>query len=80
MKVGGVKASPITILLGYILDELRWIHWSKTVDAHRGRNRPASVVEKLAGKEKKTDIVGFSSGGDFDKERKRLLEALRHGN
>lgn len=80
IKAGGAKTSPLMILLAHILDALRLLVWSKTKDAERGINRPESVAENFMTREKKNDIVGFSSSAEFEKERARLVEAARNGN
>lgn len=79
LKVGGASASPLMIILAHILDELRFLHWAKTIDGQKGRNRPQSVAEQMTGRQKKSDVKGFATAEDFEKERERLLRAY-HGN
>ena len=45
----GQKVTAEELLLAGILDRLSWIAWTKTKDAQKGHNRPASVLEKMLG-------------------------------
>jgi|SRR5690625_847050 len=65
-----------TILLAGILDKLNILVWFQTKDAEKGINRPLSIVESITKVNEKdeNDIVGFESGEDFMKKRKRLLK------
>lgn len=62
MKVGETKITLEQALLGRIADELAFISWSKTKDAQKGRNRPASILKMLT-EEKETQ--GFADEDAF---------------
>lgn len=47
MKVGESSISLETALLARIADELTFLSWTKTKDAQRGRNKPASILKML---------------------------------
>lgn len=69
---------PIDLLLkASIVDQLRWIVWSKTEDSQKGRNRPESLVDLLQGKVKVRSEQSFESGEEFLREREKLLKRLR---
>lgn len=72
MKLRNQKLNLEEMLIVSIADSLKLLLWSKTKDAQKNRNRPvlwSSLFEEP--KEKKEAV--FSSGKDFEKERKRLL-------
>lgn len=65
------------IFLAGILDKLSFLAWAKTKDAQSGRNRPASVLNKLLNGNKKPEreFEVFSSG----EELMERLNQLRKG-
>lgn len=72
MKLRNQKLNLEEMLIVSIADSLKLLLWSKTKDAQKNRNMPvlwSSLFEEP--KEKKEAV--FSSGKDFEKERKKLL-------
>ena len=69
MKITGQRIDTKTALLAGILDRLTTLVWFQTVDGHKGRNRPESVLARLnkePEKEKKDDYVVFDSPEAFN--------------
>lgn len=73
MKMSGQKMSIGTMLQAAALDELAFLAWTKTKDAEKGRNRPESVLTKLLGEEKESEIQSFSSADEFERKRREIL-------
>ena len=70
------------LIMAQILDGVNTLCWMQTEDGINGKNRPASVYEKLAGLERKHEnpYMSYRSGADFDAARKKLLgEILEEG-
>ena len=44
MRVAGLKASPVRVMLAAQLDTLNMLLWMQTKDAAKGRNRPAQIL------------------------------------
>lgn len=68
MKMSGREYTMDTLLEVAILDNLKWLCWSKTKDASKGRNRPKSLFNKLMHIEdqsKKIETGKFASVEDF---------------
>lgn len=67
MKMAGIQASQDTLLLAAAVDRLSLLVWAKTKDAEKGRNKPGSIFDKLAGQtEKQTDeIKAYDSSEAF---------------
>ena len=65
-----------TMLLAGLSDKLALLLWTKTRDAEKGRNRPASILDSLTGKYKKnnSEVMSFASGEEFEQMRQKLLE------
>lgn len=76
MKIAGTKIDLKDMLLASITDKLGILLWKKTKDGNKGINPPKLVVSELT-MEKEKEIVGYSSGADFLKERERLLNGGR---
>ena len=74
-KLSGQAVSLDRILYACILDELRWIKWSKTKDANKNRNRPKSVAVSLLSRDSKKEKnhVTFSTCEEFEEARRKLL-------
>lgn len=69
-----------TMLLAGLFDKVSMLFWSKTKDAEKNKNRPASVVEMLNGKQTNTkEVVSFESGKEFETERLRLINQAKGG-
>lgn len=71
LAMAGEKTPGGTILQAAILDRLTTLCWMQSTDGAHGRRRPPSVVEAMAGKEKKKDPaarpVAYDSPADFDR-------------
>lgn len=76
LKMSGQNEPFETILLASISDKLNTLIWFETEDGQKGRNRPQSIVESLMSNNNKkdNDMVSFSSGKEFLKEREKLLK------
>ena len=70
LKASGLVVDTQTLLLAHIADNTRWNVYAKTKDAAHGKNKPKSIVAALMTQD--TNIRGFASGADFDKEWRRL--------
>lgn len=75
-SLSDAPASLDTLLLASIADNLRWLVWSQTKAGRKGRNAPASILNRLyESKEKKTsdspDV--FSSPEAFEAARARII-------
>lgn len=68
------------MLLANIADSLNFIAWSKTKDAEKNKNRPASIVEALYGVTKKEELTTYNTPDDFKAARQKILERLNNGN
>lgn len=66
-----------TALLASIADSLRWLVWSQTKSGRKGRNAPASILNRLyeSKTEKKPDNSPkvFSSSEAFEAARARII-------
>lgn len=71
------KVSMSTFLLCSIVDQLNLLLWAQTEDASRGENRPKSILRVLFPEYKSSDIEGFDSPEDFEKERERILGGVK---
>lgn len=75
-SLSDAPASLDTLLLASIADNLRWLVWSKTKAGRKGRNAPASILNRLyESKEKKTSDSPevFSSPEAFEAARARII-------
>lgn len=72
MKISGAPITVEQMLLATIVDNTRMTAWLQSSDGMSGSNKPSSLLGKLLNEEKEEDIVGFSSGQEFDDEWKRL--------
>lgn len=77
MKLSGVNVRFETLIGVAILDELRWLHWSKTKDAEKGRNVPKSLLESLINNNDRK-LTLFDSPEEFEKRRAEILEGVRN--
>lgn len=69
VKMSGARAPFDTLLMLAVLDELRWLHWSKTKDAQKNRNTPKSMLSQFLNDDEK--ITSFKTSDEFEK---RLAE------
>ena len=66
-----------TILLAMAVDRLTYLLWLKTKDGSKGRNRPASITDKLTGKlSNESNVLSFRSADAFERERQRILKEV----
>ena len=75
--VGGVYI-PEETFREMVIDLLNVILWTKTKDAEKGRNYPASIVTRIKQNTNKEKVQGFSSGDAFLEYRQSLIERIQH--
>lgn len=73
-KLRNVPALPGYIVDAFIMDALNIMIWQNTADGMKGRNRPESILKKIAGDTEDSDMLTFASGDDFEKYRKELID------
>ena len=66
MKITGAKVPDNIAILSLIYDRLTQWNWANSEDGRHNRNRPASLYEQLTSEPKKSEIMAFDSGEDFD--------------
>lgn len=71
--MAGLRDYPTALLLGEIIDLLRWLKWAQTEDGIKGRNRPDSMVEFLRIPEEKPKPQGFRTAEEFEAAYKRFI-------
>ncbi|MCR4805781.1 MAG: DUF5361 domain-containing protein [Clostridia bacterium] len=71
-KQAGLKLGLRDTLLASIADSLKYLCWTKTADAPKGRNRPTSVLEALT-KEPEEKVTGFDSAAAFRARREEIV-------
>jgi hypothetical protein len=76
MKLSNQKVSTETLLLAGIFDRLSILAWFKTADGQKGTNRPESIVEQLTAEPKERKEMVFTSGEEFERARKEILEKI----
>lgn len=74
IKLRDEKIDLKTMLLASIADRLGTLVWFQSKDGREGINRPISIVAELQKTKINDDIVVFTSGEDFEKERNRLMK------
>jgi len=76
-KMGGVKASPDTLLLAKIYDVTNYLLWTQTEDATKGRNAPELLSNKFVIEDESTkEYKGFRTGAEFDAAREAILKKV----
>lgn len=79
-SLAGVDVSNDYLLQSLIFDRLNLLLWVQTEDGSKGRNRPASLYDKLTIRVQDNKAKeGFDSGEDFEKKRKELLTSIKKG-
>jgi len=71
-KLSDEKVGLDTKLRAAILDQLKFLAWTKTEDCQKGRNRPKSTLEALLKTQTNTRVIGFEESGDFLAAWKRI--------
>ena len=79
-KLAGVELDLNTLLLAVCADSLQFLAWCKTDNARKNTNRPQSLLELLTKTMKKSDIVGFASAEEFEKDRQAIIERINNVN
>ena len=77
IKMSGLSVSIETLLMACMVDKLNFLIWMQTKDGTKGRNRPKSFAETLAGKDNKDkdeNVLAFDSAEDFEAALKRFEE------
>ncbi len=67
-----------TLLTASVVDLLALNLWSKSEDAAKGKNLPASIVDQLTGRRQarpasRDAVLTFASGADFARARAEIL-------
>ena len=73
MKMRGDVLPFETLLLVAIIDDLRWLRWTKTKDAQKKRNAPKSLLNALLNKEEEQKITAFATAEEFERRRAEIL-------
>lgn len=80
MKLSNSPVSQSTLLLAAAVDRLSFLVWAKTKDSQSGRNKPASILNAVLGKEKtSSQVLAFETAEDFEAARDKIL-GVNHGN
>lgn len=79
MKLSEMDISTNNMLMASILDELRFLSWTKTEDAEKNQNRPKSVLKILMGQEEHSGNETYESAEDFERARNRILGDIANG-
>lgn len=82
MRVAGLKASPVRVMLAAQLDTLNMLLWMQTKDAAKGRNRPAQILPNFLVSdetEEVKEIMGFDTSADFEAMRAKLMKGAIDG-
>lgn len=68
-RISGSRITLSQALWARIADELTFLSWTKTKDAQKGRNRPASILKMLT---EEKEVQAFASPEDFLEEWARI--------
>lgn len=80
LRLSETKIDTNTQLLAAIFDEVAILRWGQTVDGHKGRNKPKSLLSQmLENSNEEKEIESFNSIEEFEYERKRIIEE-KYGN
>lgn len=82
MKLTDSKTTTDRILMAQMLDRLNFISWSKTRDGQKNRNRPASVTDRILGRDPEQRFEkprAFNSSDEFERWLKRKRKEWNHG-
>lgn len=74
LKMSNMNYTFDQFLLAGILDRLSLLVWSKTKDAEKGRNRPSSLFDQMAGNNEEDNLVTFESAEEFERKRRSLMK------
>lgn len=76
-KITGRRLSLTEELLAAILDGINILIWAQSKDGKYNRNRPESILEKLAEKPKEKDTASFESAEDFEEAKRAILSKVK---
>jgi hypothetical protein len=65
------------ILTARMVDELAWLHWSKTKDGSKNRNQPPSILKALT-EEKREEAEVFLTADEFNEAWEKIINAEQH--
>lgn len=68
MAVRGDKLTLAEMTNIMLVDRLNIMIWQGSADGQKGKNKPESLLDKILNGDKKSDIVAFDSGEDWQKE------------
>lgn len=71
LQMQGMKVPYETMLMVAILDDLRWLRWSKSKQAQKGHKAPKAMLPALLGKEE--SVTAFKSAEEFEKRRAEII-------
>lgn len=78
LKIQNQRVPIETLLMARMVDNLSILIWLKTKDGQKGQNKPVFFTDLLTdSKEEKP--IGFATGEDFEKERRRILSVIEGG-
>ena len=80
MKSAGLTVPADILLLAEAVDRLTYLVWMQTEDGQKGRNRPASIADLMINGKQESETEAYTTVEDYEKERARRLEAIKHGN
>lgn len=72
-SITGNKIDLSEMLLANMADRLGMLVWAKTKDAETGKNKPASILNMLIGKQEEKENMTFLTGEDFEKARQKII-------
>lgn len=78
MKMAESEMGLTDTLLAGIFDRLSLLVYAQTADAQKGINYPKLIMSSITDKKDKPS-QGFSTGEDYEKERKRILQSIKKG-
>ena len=73
-KITGRKLTLTEELLAAILDGVNLLLWQRSKDAEFNRNKPASILQNLTENKEETNVVAFSSAGEFEARKAAILK------
>ena len=81
-KISKEPVSTNTQLLAAAVDNLRFLCWTKTKDAEKGRNMPKSILDMLMGNSDdkpkgKEKLTGYKTIDEYQKARAQLVNKVR---
>lgn len=73
MAISGARYSTRFLLLASIRDSLAFLAWAQTEDGAKGRNRPASVLEKLLHPDPEDAAEAYDTPDAYELARAKII-------